>query len=170
EYRAQNQWPDAVIEITDSGCYTEQLAIELHTGERLELRAAANKRPVIRLLDFYSNRPDAMHVTGVDISQTGKGEQKPESELEEERCGGKRAARLMLDGLLIAGRGAQITGSLESVTIRHCTLVPGWSLDCDCEPEHGAEPSLELIDTTARIAIEHSILGAIQVTQNEVTT
>ncbi len=168
EYRARNQWPDAVIEITDSGCYTEQLAIELHTGERLELRAAANRRPVIRLLDFYSNRPDAMQITGVDAPQTDKGEQKPESEAEP--CGSKRAGRLILDGLLIAGRGAQITGSLESVTIRHCTLVPGWSLDSNCEPEQGAEPSLELVDTTARITIERSILGTIQVTQNEVTT
>jgi hypothetical protein len=48
--------------------------------------------------------------------------------------------------------------------------VPGWSLDSDCEPEQGSEPSLELVDTTARITIERSILGTIQVTQNEVTT
>src|SRR5262245_23561783 len=75
EFRNQHKWPDAVIEITDSGCYTEQLAIELFKGERLELRAAANKRPVIRLLDFYSNRPDAMQITGRDISRPIEGEQ-----------------------------------------------------------------------------------------------
>src|SRR5262249_7153428 len=169
-YRKQNKWPDAVIEITDSGVYTEQLVIELCAGERLELRAAANKRPVIRLLDFYSNRPDAMQITGSDISRACEGEQGMEPKPEEQDCNARRAQRIILDGLLIAGRGVQVRGKLESVTIRHCTLVPGWSLDCNCEPEHGIEPSLELIDTTARVTIEHSILGAIQVTQNEVTT
>jgi hypothetical protein len=170
EYRKQNEWPEAVIEITDSGVYTEQLVIELRTGERLELRAAANRRPVIRLLDFYANRPDAMQITGGDISKACEGEQESGPEPDGQNCNAGRAPRLVLDGLLIAGRGAQVSGKLESVTIRHCTLVPGWSLDCDCEPEQAAEPSLEFIDATARVAIEHSILGAIQVTQREVTT
>lgn len=169
EYRNQDKWPDAVIEITDSGCYTEQFAIELFKGERLELRAAANKRPVIRLLDFYSNRPDAMQITGSDLPRPTAGEES-ESKPEERECNDKRAPRLVLDGLMITGRGVRITGSLESVTIRHCTFVPGWSLDCNCEPEQRTEPSLELIDATPRVIIEHSILGTIQVTQNEVTT
>jgi len=170
EYRDQNQWSDAVIEITDSGCYTEQLVIELYRGERLELRAAANQRPVIRLLDFYSNRPDAMQIIGSDTSRPSEGKQEPEPRLEEQECNDHRSARLILDGLLITGRGVQVKGQLESVTIRHCTLVPGWSLDSHCEPEQGAEPSLELIDATTRVTIERSILGAIQVIQNEVTT
>jgi hypothetical protein len=54
--------------------------------------------------------------------------------------------------------------------IRHCTLVPGWALDTCGNPKEATEPSLELIDTTARVNIEHSILGAIQVTQNEVSS
>ena len=171
QYRTQSntrsKWADAVIEITDSGCYTEQLAIELRKGERLELRAALNTRPVIRLLDFYSNRPDALQVT---VKNRKSDDGKPEPETGDEKCNSRRAARLILDGLLIAGRGLQIRGALESVAIRHCTVVPGWSLDCDCEPEYGIEPSVELIDTTARLNIEHSIVGTIQVTQNEVAT
>jgi hypothetical protein len=159
----RDKWADAVIEIVDSGCYTEQLAIELRQGERLELRAAANTRPVIRLLDFYTNRPDALQVT------RGDSENSP-SKSKEQECVDNRAPRLVLDGLLIAGRGIQVGGELESIVIRHCTLVPGWSLDCDCEPENGTEPSLELIDTTAQLNIEHSILGTIQVIQNEIST
>jgi hypothetical protein len=54
------------------------------------------------------------------------------------------------------------------VTIRHCTLVPGWGLHCDCEPKRPSEPSLELSNTKARIAIEHSILGSIQVVADQV--
>jgi hypothetical protein len=211
EYRDRGEWAHAVIEITDNGCYTEQITIELFKGERLELRAAVGKRPVIRLLDFYSNRPDSMQVYGYDSSYDPRVEPEPESDHdgnsreaadgqsedggddrhgesnegeyhhdpgrdeaeqspEELGCDDRRDGRLILDGLLIAGRGVQITGKLESVMIRHSTLVPGWSLDCDCMPEFGMEPSLELIDCTARLTIEHSILGAIQVVQNEVAT
>jgi hypothetical protein len=88
----------------------------------------------------------------------------------------------MLDGLLITGRGLYVSGppvddtanyatasdDLCDVTIRHCTLVPGWSLHCDCGPRHPAEPSLELSETRARVRIAHSILGPVRVTADEV--
>ena len=56
------------------------------------------------------------------------------------------------------------------MTIRHCTLVPGWSTGGDCGPENRGEPSLELVDTGARVTVERSILGGILVNQNEVDT
>jgi hypothetical protein len=55
------------------------------------------------------------------------------------------------------------------VTIRHCTLVPGWALHCDCEPTRETEPSLTLLNTSAHIRIEHSIIGAIEVIAAEET-
>jgi hypothetical protein len=58
-------------------------------------------------------------------------------------------------------------GDLCDVTIRHCTLVPGWSLDGQCEPCQGEESSLHVSNSTARIKIEHSILGSIEVTADE---
>jgi hypothetical protein len=61
-------------------------------------------------------------------------------------------------------------GDLAEVTIRHSTLVPGWALECDCEPQQPSKPGLELLNTQARITIEHSIIGAIQVIQDEVAT
>jgi hypothetical protein len=148
----------AVIEITGSGVYTEQLNISLQAGESLQLRAANGARPVIRLLDYQANRPDAFTISGAPGS------------------------RLTLDGLLITGRGVQIigpetnsaevgaadTGDLCDLTIRHCTLVPGWGVHCDCEPTQPNEPSLELINTRARVTIEHSIIGSIEVVANEV--
>src|SRR6185503_9951960 len=62
---------------------------------------------------------------------------------------------------------AEDRGDLCDVTIRHCTLVPGWELSCDCEPKH-TEPSLMLNYIRAHIKIEHSIVGAIQVESDEV--
>ena len=170
EYRKKSERPHVVIEITDSSYYTEQIAIELYRGERLELRAAPEKRPAIRLLDFAANQPDAIQVTGYGDAYRGDGEHDAAPKPEAEDCDSRRAGRIVLDGLLISGRGLQVTGKLESVAIRHCTLVPGWSLDRHCNPEYGVESSIELLDTTARVTIERSIVGTIQVIQNEVTT
>jgi hypothetical protein len=70
--------------------------------------------------------------------------------------------------LLITGRSVQVEGRLDRVYIRHSTLVPGWSIDADCRPKRPAEPSLELINTSACVTIEHSIIGSIQVSLDEV--
>jgi len=59
-------------------------------------------------------------------------------------------------------------GAPTHVTIRRCTLVPGWTLEPDCEPREPTEPSLEIALRRGKVAIEHSIVGSIQVTHNEV--
>jgi len=41
-------------------------------------------------------------------------------------------------------------------------------LECDCSPVRDGEPSLELYNIRAKVRIEHSILGAIQVHEDEV--
>jgi hypothetical protein len=135
---------NAVIEIVDSNVYVEPIAIELAKGQTLQLRAADRKRPVIRLLDWQTNAPDDLSVTGAAESW------------------------FVLDGLIVIGRGVQVAGNLSGMTIRHCTLVPGWGLDCDCGPRRPNEPSLEVVGAPLCITIEHSILGAIEVERDEV--
>ncbi len=132
----------AVIEITDSGVYVEQLSVGLQANQSLQLRAANGARPVIRLLDWQTERPDSLVVSGGANS------------------------RFTLDGLLIAGRSVQINGDLSQCTIRHSTLVPGWTVDYDCEPRRPAEPSLEILAPDVRVNIAHSIIGSIQVRPN----
>ncbi len=136
---------DAVIEITDSGAYVEPINISLKAKQTLQIRGANRARPLIRLLDWQTSQPNDLHVTG------------------------EAETWFTLDGLLITGRGVQIEGALAGVAIRHCTLVPGWGLQCDCEPRRPTEPSLELIDSPGCLTIEHSIVGGIQVDRNEVT-
>jgi hypothetical protein len=156
---------NAVIEIGDSDVYTEReaLKIALQENESLQLRAANRTRPVIRMLD-YTEGMDALNVSG------------------------RSGSRFTLDGLTVMGRGILISkgdgettendqpaskaneaGDLCAVTIRHCTLVPGWELHGNCEPRH-TEPSLLLNYTTAHVRIEHSILGGIRVEADEVKT
>jgi hypothetical protein len=141
----------AVIEIVTSGVYVEPIAIVLGDDQTLQLRAADRARPVLRLIDWQTDLPDGLAVTV-----------------------GARS-RFTLDGLIVTGRPVQIASSDAGasmcgaeIVIRHCTLVPGWGIDCDCEPRRPSEPSLELNNVRARVEIEHSIVGAIRVQQDEV--
>jgi hypothetical protein len=59
-------------------------------------------------------------------------------------------------------------GELARLIIRHSTLVPGWSLQHDCEPYRPNEPSLELDEVDTHVTVEHSIIGSIQVWHDEV--
>lgn len=145
QWREDNE-PHAVIEITDSGVYVEPLQIDFSNSapdenkrESLQLRAANRKRPVIRLLDWETSKTDSMAIVG-----SGKS------------C-------VTIDGLLIAGRGVQVSGELSELYIRHSTLVPGWSLGADCGPLRTTEPSLEIFSADVCINIESSILGTIQI-------
>ncbi|MEP7186773.1 MAG: hypothetical protein ABI767_13140, partial [Rhodanobacter sp.] len=124
------------------------LDLHLEAGEAIQLLAAERTRPVLRLLDVRASQPDALSISG------GAG------------------SRVLLDGLMIVGRGIEVQGPTEDaaptddlceLVIRHCTLVPGWALHCDCDPKRPGEPSVTLDSTRAALRISHSILGAIAV-------
>jgi hypothetical protein len=162
QHPQDQKYHHAIIEITDSGAYTDRLNFTLPPHHSLQIRAGNKTRPVIRLLDYQPDGEDSLHVT------LGKGSQ------------------LTLDGLLIVGRGIQIQGEVSEqiepqsssdgcandngvrVNIRDSTLVPGWGLHCDCEPKRPNEPSLEIFNLSGRIEIDRSIIGSIQVNQDEV--
>jgi hypothetical protein len=150
-----------VIEIQDSKIYVARLHIHLQSGHTLEIRAAQRTRPVIRLLDWRTDRSDAIKVSG------------------------ESGSRFVLDGIIVTGRGLEVSGyrrgqakedaaddgrDLCEVVIRHSTIVPGWGLHCDCEPLKSNEPSLHLINTQAHVRIERSIIGSIYITADEVHT
>lgn len=162
---------NAVIEIAQSAVYVEQINFTLAENQSMQLRAANGVRPILRLLDWQTDRPDSLWIQGA------------------------AGSRFTLDGILVTGRGMQVEGPIAAVDIRHSTLVPGWSLQPDCGPRRPVEPSLELFNlhsshsrrdengngdnnedevscksTLARVTIEQSIIGSIQVTENAVTT
>jgi hypothetical protein len=150
----------ALIEIFSNNDYTKQLAINLGPGQALELRAADGYRPLICLLN------------------TNRGEQ------DDFTINAAVGSRLILDGLLISGRGLRIIGDPHRVQIRHCTLVPGWELEPNCKPRHEEQPSITLIDSpppdegdplpvlvahpSTTLSVEHSIIGSIRVLRDEV--
>ncbi len=130
----------AVIEITDSNVYVEPVNVKFRKeNQSLQIRAQNRQRPIIRLLDWLTDQPDALTVKG-----------------NEKSC-------FILDGITVTGRGMQISGDLSELTIRHSTLVPGWALDGNCEPLRNLEASIEINSPEVCVKIEHSITGAIQV-------
>jgi len=146
-HEAYQKWvsdnrPHAVIEITDSEVHKGQVNIHLGKDSSLELRAANGARPVL-LADRRTAHPDPLLITG------------------------EAGSRFILDGILVAGRALEIREHVDEVIIRHCTLVPGWSLHSDCAPHRPGEPSVLLMETSSRVQIEHSILGPIAVFQKE---
>jgi hypothetical protein len=134
-----------IVELAESGVYEGSIDLQLDAGEAIQLRAAERTRPVLRLLDVRASQPDALSVSG------------------------RAGSRVLLDGLLIVGRGIEVHGpgdeaatgdDLCELLIRHCTLVPGWALHCDCDPKRPGEPSVTLDGTRAALRVEHSILDA----------
>lgn len=148
----------ASIELVDSWLYEDRARINVAAGQTLALRAIDGCRPAI-------GHPDDRRDRRLVIT-----------------C--EPGSRVVLDGLLVVGRGVEIRGRPAEVLIRHCTLVPGWSLEANCEPRHASRPSLIVSDiqlgrTSAepylagppprlRVRIEHSILGPILVQRDEV--
>ena len=139
--------------------YVEPINVTLGNRQSLQLRAANAKRPVIRVLDWQTDLPDALSIT------VGEG------------------SRFTLDGLLVTGRPIRIVGAVREdgtpatsvacgaeIVVRHCTLVPGWGIDCDCEPKRPGEPSLELSNVRARVRIHASIVGPIHIDEDAVAT
>jgi hypothetical protein len=168
---------DAVIEVLDSNVYAEAIDIALDEGDHLELRAAPGTRPVILLQDRYPNRPDAMRIygTGKPNGAAAGGPAAPAPPPLPQVDPGTGCLvypkppmpTFVLDGFLVTGRSLLVTGPLARVTIRHCTLVPGWSLECDCSARRGQEPSIELTHTPAKLVVDHSIIGSIEVSMDE---
>jgi hypothetical protein len=134
----------AVIELTENRVYNEPFQIELREGQSLEIRAVNGVRPVIDLIDWRASRPDALTITGA------------------------AGSRLTLDGILVTGRGIDIRGAFDEMIIRHCTLVPDWSLHQDARSRRPAEPSLSFMDASARVRIDRCIVGAIHATQQDI--
>jgi hypothetical protein len=130
--------PRAIVEVATREVQGGPVRIALAEHQVLILRAADRYRAVLRLLDVHADARDAFMVAG------------------------KHGSRLVVDGFLVTGRGVEVSGPLDQVAFRHCTLVP---------PERSAHlrpsgpPACLVLDGIAGdVAIERSILGPIAVT------
>jgi hypothetical protein len=78
---------------------------------------------------------------------------------------GGEDSTVVLNGLLIVGGPLVVpadNNSLDRLVLRHCTLVPGISLDNDGAPAQPGAPSLIVEADHVRVEIDGSILGAVR--------
>jgi hypothetical protein len=64
--------------------------------------------------------------------------------------------------LLISGGGLRIAGAISTVRIRHCTFVPGLTLNVDGAPFAPDAPSSTVDAVGVTLEIDHSIVGSIR--------
>lgn len=144
----QQQLPGAgvgVVEITDSATHRfDELVLRAGPGQTLILRAANRCRPLLRLRQLVLE--------------------------------GDPQSAIQLDGLLIEGgpvlvaselaqpRADGSTGnSLQRLSLRHCTLVPGWGLHPDGTPTDPEAVSLRVLaEPVEAIELERCISGALR--------
>ncbi|MBV9365352.1 MAG: hypothetical protein JOY89_14005 [Solirubrobacterales bacterium] len=171
--------PSATIEIADDGVYEERFAIDLVAGERLEIRAAQGRRPVLIPLASAGNRPDRLRVRGrrserhaQESSESQPAEPHPRpapGEPHPRPAPGEPHPRpapvLVLDGIWIARHALELDGQFAAVEIRHCTLVPPGALP-RAEDRHAA--SIVVRAMPCPISIVSSVLGRIRVESREV--
>jgi hypothetical protein len=143
------------VEIGKSEIYpqggTLDLAVDVPAGCTIELRAANGTRPTLLLTS--------------EIVVSGDG-----------------GSTFALNGLLIAASAGMTPGSpspaalvhvpatrpdgstnlLETLAIRHSTLVPGWSVLADGTPQFGTAPALIAEAAGATVSASKSILGAVR--------
>jgi hypothetical protein len=174
QWKAEGE-TNAVIELTESAIYDDPIAFEIPANHVLQIRAASGTRPVIRLLDHKANEPDALAVLlhagsrlfldGLLI--TGRSLQirmeRSSSDLPRPDYESKKEAACADSEGRKSGARRDI-----AVVIRHCTLVPGWTLEGNCAPCQPRKASLHLHNLEGRVAIEHSILGPVRVYADEV--
>jgi hypothetical protein len=79
---------------------------------------------------------------------------------------GKRG-RLVLEGLVISGGALQLAATNDDepreLVLRHCTLVPGLSLNTDGSAALPGAPSLTVSHPFATVTLQQCIVGALQV-------
>jgi hypothetical protein len=143
------------VEIGDSAIHPPSgaldLAVDVPAGCTIELRAASGTRPTLLLTSEI-----------VVVGEAG--------------------STFSLNGLLIAASAAMAPASpspaalvrvpadrpdgttnlLEMLDIRHCTLVPGWSVLTDGAPQSGSAPALVAEAAGTTVTATKSILGAVR--------
>lgn len=143
---AQAAWPGdsasatRLVEIVDSRTYAETLPA---------LAIPSNRRLIVRAAD--GQRPTVLPSGPLMVS-------------------GSDASGLELDGLWIGDYGIVVAEALDTLVLRHMTLVPGLSLDEDGNPFSPGAVSLTIEGNATEASITRSILGGVRTAPEATTT
>jgi len=130
-----------VVELSDSGRFTETPSINLNAGAHLEWRGANEHRPTL----IASGTIDLTGGAEAELTLNG----------------------LLISGAQLRVLSA-LGDALRKLRLVHCTLVPGLSSGIDGAPASPDQPSL-LVEQTAsplEVEIDNCILGGLRVPPN----
>lgn len=130
---------------------TAPLSITVPTGATLEVRGADGSWPMLVLdggISVSGGSSSSLILNGLLLSSNIAPGTPP-------------AALINIPATLSGGSANQ----LGSLTINHCTLVPGWSLSGSGEPAFAAAPALAVALAGLQISIQRSIVGALQIAE-----
>lgn len=126
---------DGTVEITDSGRMDGSLKISAGENQRIELRAANFKRPLLVLADEEN---------GMIIE-------------------GEEGSEVTINGLVISHGPLHVRGKLRRLALVHCTLVPGREIDKAGKAQGPALPSLICDSPDTIVEIDHTIAGGLEI-------
>lgn len=126
-----------VLEIEDNGRYEEAPHVLATAGERLEIRALNERRPVCMLTGDFTISGDENSCVILNGLWLGGG-------------------RLFVPA----------DSDLKKLVIRHCTLLPGLTLGADGEPQSATSPSVVVASPNTELLVEDSIVGGIRLHQD----
>ncbi len=131
---------NALDALTESGAV--EIGDSARYAETLALNVSANTNLELRA----ANHPRPQLALGGDLLVKGDA-----------------SAQVTLNGLLISGGAIHVSGDFGTLRLRHCTLVPGQTLDTNGNPFSPDKPSLIVDAPNATIELEHCIVGALRV-------
>jgi hypothetical protein len=141
---------DGVVEITNSDRYPEaNLHVNVSPNGRVELRAHDGYRPVLVLDGEFvvtGGADSVFDLNGLLVTSSAA----PAS---------PTPATLIRVPVTISGGSPNL---LSSISLTHCTLVPGWALTPDGDPQFGTQPTIIAEPAGAKVVIAKSIVGAIR--------
>lgn len=144
------------VEISGSQPYTVTaplsgpLRIDLPANTKLELRAAQGCRPTLLLpteLQVSGDASSQFLVNGLVIAAGPN------------FATGTPAPRGLLH--VPALRPTNVPNLLSGVTLTHCTLVPGWSLDAHGAPQHADSPAIYVDASGVSVVGQRAIVGPV---------
>ena len=140
---------EGVVEVTDSGLYSEPsgLSVQIKANGHIELRARDGARPTISLggeLAVFGGSESAFDLNGFLITS----DVAPAS------------ASSALVRVPAAKNGKP--NLLSRLAITHCTLIPGWALKAQGDPQFPGQPSFVSEISGPQITVSKSILGPVR--------
>jgi len=188
--------PHAIIEIGDSRIYTDATEIRLAPKQSLQIRAANGARPILQPRPGHGGSPhqfkvidapgscfvlDGLVLAGGSLrleTTPPPDAGAPDTTAAPAKTAAadtKTASAQSADTSPVDPKSANTKPAAapsprnlppRRVTVRQCTLVPGWSLLGNADPRSPGSPSIEVLGASIRVVIQHSIVGSIQILED----